>query len=58
MFSTNFKKICCSFASRCQETSTFWLSATQATVLRKKEIQDGGHVLKRLLPQQQFLIKT
>ena len=37
MFFTNFKKICCSFASRCQEMSTFRLSATQATVLRKKE---------------------
>ena len=46
MFSTKSTKICCSFAkSKIFEKS-------------KMSVKMAGHVVKRLLPWQQFLIKT
>ena len=47
MFSANSSKICCSFAKN-KIFEKFKMVVRMA----------GGHVLKRLLPCQQFLIKT
>ena len=47
MFSTNSSKICCSFA----KNIIFEISKIDGS-------QDGGHVVKRLLPWQQFFFKA
>ena len=47
MFSTNSSKICCSFA----KNKIFEISKIDGG-------QDGGHVVKRLLPWQQFFFKS